>query len=324
MPTVLAKKWYPGHYLHNGVDNFLVFTPRVKNIITSEDGRIFEGVTMYTTWSRLELTRNKFDFDKMEKFLDLLPKDKKAACFLSWQSWPNGPAVPCPADMVGKAMYDGGYRKPKDGRTWPFSTIHMESTMIRYLEFVDKFAQHFDSDPRLAFVTTAELPYDRTLQIGQFNRQIAHSNYVRMAKHFPKAFSKTVAGALGAWYPFGGVDARKEFADAIFQNNGGFGFPDLNVSEGENFRYALEANAGRWPSWQGVEWNDYLEKSRTGNTFPNNQLATANKTKTNFIWWLPCDRTKDGGHNIDEAIAYLRKNYRAGISVTPPSSIKPI
>ena len=86
-----------------------------------------------------------------------------------------------------------------------------------------------------------------------------------------------------------------------------------------SFRPHVLANAGQWPCWMGVEWQDLMPKL-TGPKFPDDQITSANLTKTNFIWWVTANRRKDGGYDFDtDVLNYLRANPTAGItSARPP------
>lgn len=48
----------------------------------------------------------------------------------------------------------------------------------------------------------------------------------------------------------------------------------------------------------GVEYNDLMPEC-AGKNFPDDQIASANLTKTNFIWWITGSRQKDGGYDFD-------------------------
>jgi hypothetical protein len=315
MPALVFKKWFPGHYIDNGVDAYDL-TPKTKSILFGPDARLITGVFIYATWSIHETSYGVFNFDNIRKLLSQLPVGKKLALSLAWQAWGGKIASPVPADMVGKVGYDQGYRISSKGH--PFATIHMKSTMDRYLRFVRAFAKEFDNDPRLAFVTTAEIPYEKELHVGQYTYTQHRDNLFRMATLFPAIFPKTPAGILGAWWPGPSID-RQKFVDLTLAAKGGFGFPDICVDTQENFLPSVVQNAGKWPCWMGIEWKDYLEVQCTGKNFPADQMAKSARMGSNFVWWLACNRTKEGGHSVDEAINYLRTHPNAGIQKTPPT-----
>lgn len=142
----------------------------------------------------------------------------------------------------------------------------------------------------------------------------------------PVIFKKTVSGILGAWWSFGGGDTEKNrFAQTVLDAGGAFGFPDLVCitcdDYNSQFRQTVLNNAGKWPSWMGVEWADYMP-DRAGSPFPASQIQSALLTKTNFIWWLTANRTSEGGYNLDyDVINYLKANPDAGITKEYPGTL---
>jgi hypothetical protein len=58
---------------------------------------------------------------------------------------------------------------------------------------------------------------------------------------------------------------------------------------------------------------------RAGKVFPDDQIASANLSKTNFIWWITANRRKDGGYDFDtDVLDYLRAHPNAGITMANP------
>lgn len=327
--SAAAKKWFPGHYVMLPPDTYSTDNKPFR-ILEGRDGKLFEGLYMYVTWGQIETTEGTWRWEKIDTLLDGLPKGKKAAFGLSWQGW--GGAQACPSDMLDHPRYDGGQRERapeqhKDsGKSMrsgvKFATIHMPSTMDRYLAFTKAFAGRYDADPRLAFITTAEIPYEASLKTGQFDEKTARANMFRLVEMVTQ-FRQTPAGILGAWWSFGGSDAEKDkFAKAFLEAGGGFGFPDLICEGGSHyashFRPNVLANAGKWPCWMGVEYADLLP-DRAGKRFPDDQIASANMTKTNFIWWIPTNRSRSGGYDFDpDVLNYLRDHPQAGITTANP------
>jgi hypothetical protein len=85
-----------------------------------------------------------------------------------------------------------------------------------------------------------------------------------------------------------------------------------------HFRPHVLANAGKWPCWMGVEWQDLMPE-RTGPKFPDDQIQSANLCQANFIWWITANRRKDGGYDFDtDVLNYLRTHPNAGITMTNP------
>ena len=247
---------------------------------------------MYVTWGQIETTRDEFRWDKIDTLLNALPAGKKMSFSLSWQGW--GGVQACPNDMLDNPAYDGGQRvrgaKQASGRQLRsgvhFATIHMPRTMDRYLAFTKAFAARYDADPRLAFVTSAEIPYEASLKVGQYKEATARANMYRLTE-MVKYFPCTPCGVLGAWWSFGGDNSEKDkFAKAILEAGGGFGFPDLdgNLTGGHyksHFRPHVLANAGKWPCWMGVEWQDLMPE-RTGPKFPDDQIAIGESVPSQF------------------------------------------
>lgn len=327
-PAAGAKKWFPGHYVMLEPDTYSTDNKSFR-VLKGPDGKLFQGLFMYVTWGQIETDKNAFCWEKIDTLLRALPAGKRIAFSLSWQGW--GGAQACPSDMMDDPVYDGGHRvrgtKSGGGRQLRsgvhFATIHMPSTMDRYLAFTKAFAARYDSDPRLAFVTTAETPYEASLKVGQYKEATARACMLRLAE-MVQQFPRTPCGALGAWWSFGGGDVEKDkFARAILDAGGGFGFPDLdgNMTGGHyhsHFRQHVLANAGKWPCWMGVEWQDLMPE-RTGPKFPDNQIESANLCKANFIWWITSNRRKDGGYDFDgDVIPYLRSHPGAGITTARP------
>ncbi|MCX7050265.1 MAG: hypothetical protein NTX50_32870 [Candidatus Sumerlaeota bacterium] len=327
--SVGEKKWFPGHYVMLSPDTYLADNKSYR-VLRGADGKLFQGLFMYVTWGQIENTQGSYAWDKIDALLNALPEGKKIAFSLSWQGW--GGVQACPKDMLNNPAYDGGQRergaKQASGRQLrsgvQFATIHMPSTMDRYLTFTKAFAERYDADPRLAFVTTAEIPYEASLKVGQYNEATARANMQRLAE-MVKQFPRTPCGVLGAWWAFGGPDSEKDkFAKAILDAGGGFGFPDLDGTMAgghynSNFRPHVLANAGKWPCWMGVEWQDLMPE-RAGKVFPDNQITSANLTKTNFIWWITSNRRKEGGYDFDtDVLNYLCAHPNAGITTSYPS-----
>jgi hypothetical protein len=154
-----------------------------------------------------------------------------------------------------------------------------------------------------------------------FNEATARANMFRLVEML-KQFPQTPCGILGAWWSFGGGDSVKDkFAKAFLDAGGGFGFPDLICVGGSHyqshFRPNLLANAGKWPCWMGMEWQDLMPE-RAGEHFPDDQITSANLTKANFIWWITSKR-KDGGYDFDtDVLNYLRAHPTAGITTNCP------
>ena len=323
-----TKKWYPGHYVLVPPDTYSTDNKSFR-VLQGPDGKLFQGLFMYVTWGQIETQQGTFRWDKIDTLLKDLPRGKKIAFSLSWQGW--GGVQACPSDMLDNPVYDGGQRvrgaKQASGRQRRsgvhFATIHMPSTMDRYLAFTKAFAARYDADPRLAFITTAEIPYEASLKVGQYNEVTARANMHRLTEMVPQ-FPRTPCGVLGAWWGFGGKDSEKDkFAKAILEAGGGFGFPDLDGTltgghYNSHFRPHVLANAGKWPCWMGVEWQDLMPE-RAGKHFPDDQIKSANLTKTNFIWWITSNRRKDGGYDFDtDVLDYLRAHPTAGISTANP------
>lgn len=310
-------KWFPGHYIDAGIDQYDTGTTAM-NTLKGANGYLFQGIFTYVTWHEIETTSGTFHWNKIDNLLDALPAGKKLAVSLSWQAWTSGVQA-CPDDMKDNPEYDQGQRS-RNGKY--FSTIHMTTTMNRYLAFAEAFAKRYDSDPRLAFVTSAEIPYNDVLKVGLYNESTARANIFRLVSEMIGYFKNTPCGILGAWWSFGGGATQMEnFTQAVLGAKGGFGFPDLvckTCSEyNSQFRPYVTANAGRWYSWMGVEWKDYLPFDY-GVTFPNDQIASANASKTNFIWWLTANRTAEGGKGFNDVVNYLKNYPDAGITKEYP------
>ena len=323
-----AKKWFPGHYVMVPPDTYAT-NDKSWRVLLGADGRLFTGLHMYVTWGQIETNRGAYRWDKIDTLLNALPAGKKLSFSLSWQGW--GGVQACPNDMLENPDYDGGQRvrgaKQASGRQLRsgvhFATIHMPRTMARYLAFTKAFAARYDADPRLAFVTSAEIPYEASLKVGQYKEATARANMYRLTE-MVKYFPCTPCGVLGAWWSFGGDNSEKDkFAKAILEAGGGFGFPDLdgNMTGGHyksHFRPHVLANAGKWPCWMGVEWQDLMPE-RTGPKFPDDQIQSANLCQANFIWWITANRRKDGGYDFDtDVLNYLRTHPNAGITMTNP------
>jgi hypothetical protein len=323
-----AKKWFPGHYVMLQPDTYSTDNKSFR-VLKGPDGKLFQGIYMYATWGQIETRQGSYQWKKIDTLLNGLPEGKKAAFGLSWQGW--GGAQACPSDMIGNPAYDGGQRvrgaKRASGRQVKsgvhFATIHLNSTMDRYLAFTKAFAARYDADPRLAFITSAEIPYEASLKVGQFNEATARANMFRLVE-MVKYFPRTPCGILGAWWSFGGGDSEKDrFAKAFLDAGGGFGFPDLDGAMtgghyNSHFRPNVLANAGKWPCWMGVEFADLMPE-RAGKHFPDDQITSANLTKVNFIWWITSNRRKDGGFDFDtDVLNYLRAHPLAGITTNNP------
>lgn len=320
-----GKKWFPGHYVMSSPDDYTV-NNKAWRVLKGPDGDLFKGLFMYVTWGQIEAKKGEYRWEKIDGLLKALPEGKKIAFSLSWQGW-GGVEQAVPADMIDNPEYDGGQRvrEGKKGMKGGvrFATIHMPATMDRYLAFVKAFAERYDADPRLAFVTSAEIPYEASLKVGKYDEKLARDTMCRLSE-MVGYFKQTPSGVLGAWWSFGGPKADKDkFVQGILDAGGGLGFPDLDGTMAgghynSHFRPDVIAHAGKWPCWMGVEWQD-LMPDRAGKTFPDDQIKSANLTKTNFIWWITSNRRKDGGYDFDtDVIKYLRARPEAGITTQSP------
>ncbi len=224
---------------------------------------------------------------------------------------------------------DGGQRVRSGGAAGKkiagvkFATSHHPTAMDRYLAIVRAFATRYDADERLAFVTSAETPYEPSLKGGLYREATARAAIFRLTE-MPAFFARTPSGVLGAWWSFGGGDRERDrCAQAMLDAGGGFGFPDLDGTMkgghyNSSFRPHVLANGGKWPCWMGVEWGD-LMPDRTGPKFPENQIESGDRTKTNFIWWVPANRRKDGGYDFDTNVRnYFRAYPTAGMTLERP------
>ena len=322
--TALAgtpKKWFPGHYIDHNPDDYTTSNSDLT-FLKSADGALFQGMFMYVTWGQIETTKDTYRWDKIDGVLNALPQGKKLAVSLSWQGWSKLQA--CPSDMLGKVEFDSGQYVKKG--LYPFATIYMTSTMNRYLDFVKKFAERYDTNPKLAFVATAEIPLESEVKGPQYSHVTARSNIFRLPSEFIPLFKSTPSGILGAWWSFSdNANAEPKFAADTYNAGGGFGFPDVMclTCSGYNshFRNEILEYAGKWPCWMGVEWSDLLP-DRAGTSFPQEIIESATKNKTNFIWWLRTNRTDEGGYNFTtQALPYLKANPSAGISTECPENI---
>lgn len=315
------KKWFPGHYVYHNTDDYSTSNSDIT-FLNSADGAIFQGMFMYVTWGQIETTKDTYRWDKIDGVLNALPPGKKLAVSLSWQGWSKLQA--CPADMINNVEYDSGQYIKKG--LYPFATIYMTSTMNRYLDFVRKFAERYDTNPKLAFVTTAEIPFEDEVKGPKYNVIIARSNIFRLPSEFIPLFKYTPSGILGAWWSFGdNANAEAKFAADTYNAGGGFGFPDVMclpcLGYNSHFRNEILEYAGKWPCWMGVEWSDLLP-DRAGTSFPQDIIESASKNKTNFIWWIRTNRIADGGYNFTtQALPYLKANPLAGISTDCPENI---
>jgi hypothetical protein len=315
------KKWFPGHYVYHDSDDYSTSNSDLT-FLKNANGAVFQGMMMYVTWGQIETTKDTYRWDKIDAVLKALPKGKKLAVSLSWQGW--GKLQTCPSDMLDNIDYDGGQHI--SGKGFPFATVYMTSTMNRYLAFVKKFAERYDTVPNLAFVTTAEIPFGTDVRGPLFNEATARTNYYRLPNEMIGYFKNTICGILGAWWSFGdNANAEPKFAADTYNAGGGFGFPDvmcLTCSQyNSNFRNEVLANAGKWPCWMGVEWSDLLPEW-AGTTFPQDIIESASRNKTNFIWWLRTNRIAAGGYDFTtQALPYLKANPTAGISTDCPDNI---
>jgi len=315
------KKWFPGHYVDHNPDDYSTTNSDIT-FLKNADGALFQGMFMYVTWGQIETTKDTYRWDKIDGILNALPSGKKLAVSLSWQGWSKLQA--CPSDMLDNVEFDGGQYVKKG--IYPFATIYMTSTMNRYLDFVKKFAERYDVNPKLAFVTTAEIPFEDEVKGPQFNMTTARANFLRLPSEFIPLFKNTPSGILGAWWSFSdNTNAEPKFAADTYKAGGGFGFPDVMclTCSGYNshFRNEILEYAGKWPCWMGVEWGDLLPEW-AGTSFPKDIIESATKNKTNFIWWLRTNRTAEGGYSFNtQVLPYLKVNPLAGISTDCPENI---
>lgn len=353
----MAKKWFPGHYTMAEPD--VTPNPSIKPWarLSGPGSEKLAGVKQYIAWRRVEPTLGTFVWDPIHALLDSLD-GKKAIISLATQGWNETLVpVPCPADMVGSSMYDGGYRtKSGGGGLVPNATIHMASTMDRYLAMCAAFAAEFDNDERLALVTTMEIPYDEDYKVrppvGQYDDAVFRAQLYKLAQTFPTLFRRTPAISLGAWWApaasgAGATADRAQYAEYLLAAGGGMGIPDcVAVGTGNynsNFRPSLLANAGKWPCSMGMEWADLLVNS-TGATsnssgqktygylpWPESHIEAGNLAKANFWWWNtgerqvgdPIQPNGDGGRGFDaHFLPYLSANPGAGITRTMPENIQ--
>ena len=338
------KRWYPGHYVGYSNDTYDKSSKAIS-FLNGPNGYLFEGLYMKIYWSDIEKDKDVYDWSIVDNFLPLIPAGKKFACNLAPQSWHANQHV-CPKDMIGNPIFDGGEQwmdtaNVSKGDTCWYSTIYMNTTMDRYLAFVKAFADRYDNDERFAFVTSGEIQLDPVARGKQYNENTAVSNWYRMANYFPSCFKNTVSGVTGAGWSFHkgtpGFNAEKDnFAKIVLNAGGGFGFPDLVAQSSKTTKLAftsnLIANAGKWPSWQSVQYQDYFAKEYGDSiTFPADQMVTANLYKTNFIWWVPYNTTKlAGGQSFDNAVKYLKAqrilhpDINPGITLNYPSFVSSV
>jgi hypothetical protein len=320
-------KWFPGNYVSGGQDNYSPDSEAMQ-VLEGGDGYLFQGMYTQITWHEIEETAGTYHWEKIDDLLDSLPEGKKLAVTLTWLAWKPGVHA-CPEDMKENiAEYDGGEKMiPSSGR-W-CSTIYMPQTMTRYLAFVKAFADRYDSDERLALVTTSEISYNNEIKDGQYQEKTAAENAYRLTE-LSSYFERTPCGIHGAWWPYRFEDGREEaeadenrFVESVLQSGCGFGFPDLvgqnTKTYHSSFRDAVLRNAGKWPCWMGVEYAEYLPE-RYGENFPQDMIDSAGLTKTNFIWWRITDITrKEGGKSFyQDVLPYLRKHQDAGITKERP------
>ena len=224
------KKWFPGQYVMVSPD---VYHSEEKpyRVLRGSDGHLFAGLFMYVTWGEIETARGKFAWEKIDRILDALPRGKKFAFSLSWQGWHGAEA--CPPDMRGNPLYDGGQRvresRSAGGATRVsgvrFATIHHPATMERYLAFVKAFAERYDADPRLAFVTSAEIPYEQSLHVGLYQEATARQSIFRLVEMIGY-FPRTPCGVLGAWWPLAAATGSATALRRPFsRREGASGFP---------------------------------------------------------------------------------------------------
>lgn len=315
------KKWFPGHYIFHTPDDYTTSNSDLT-FLSSEDGALFQGLMMYITWGQIETTKDSYRWDKIDGVLQSLPAGKKLAVSLSWQGWSKLQA--CPGDMIDNAEFDSGQHVKKG--LYPFATIYLTKTMDRYLDFVRKFADRYDANPKIAFVTTAEIPFDPDARGPLYNAATAAANIFRLPSEMIPMFKFTPCGILGAWWSFGNnANSEAKLVSDTYNAGGGFGFPDVICltckNYNSNFRNEILENAGKWSCWMGVEWSDYLP-DRAGSSFPQDIIESATKNKTNFIWWLRTNRTADGGYDFTtQALPYLKANPLAGICTNCPENI---
>jgi hypothetical protein len=313
-----AKKWFPGHYIQ-AQDQYGANDSAISFLKTA-DAAPLQGLFMYSSWGMIETTKGTYRWDKIDTVLNNLPAGKKLALSLSWTKWGGGNES-VPADMIGNSVYDGGIHPKSTGVN--LGTIYMTSTMDRYLAFVKAFADRYDNDPRIAFITTAEIAFDTAAKGPQYKATTAHANMVRMANAFATYFPHTVSGSLGAWWSFGG--SSTDYVNATYNTGGGFGFPDLIAPGAEHynssFRQTVISKAGQWASWMGMEWADLIAP-RGSEPWPDAQLNSAKQTKTNFIWWNLGNRISAGGHDFKtQALPQIKKDPYYGITTACPTNI---
>lgn len=309
------KKWFPGHYLMASENDFNRTSGGWTNL-RGANGYLFEGIWLYVTWGEIETGLNTYSWDKIDGMLNALPAGKKLGLSLAWQEW-NAKIPPCPADMIddkNTGLYRGGYI----GTGTRYSTFWLNSTMDRYLNFLQKFAERYDTCRRLAFVVTGELSGTAYRNGPGYDANTCLANLMRLPD-FIAYFKHTPSGMLGDWWPY--LGSMSTFIQKTVAAGGGFGGPDIHV-DGTSLSGYILSNAGKQPNWQGMEWMDLKEFAAL--PFPKAQLDVSTAWKTNFIWWNTNNRSNETppGHNFNtEVINFLKANPGYGISKACPGNI---
>jgi hypothetical protein len=281
-------------------------------VIRGADSNLFQGILMYATWGQLESAPKTYNWSLLHNVLNALPAGKKLGLIMSWQSWHG--AIPCPADMVGNPQYDGGYV----GTGTLYSTYYYTPTMDRYLTFMKDLAKEFDADPRLAYITIGELANQTYKKGPSYNAATTLAN-VRRLTEITGYFEQTVFLMNSGWWPYGGTGEPNSIIDQTRILGGGWGGPDMHVGV-TSFSAYQTAHAGKMAGFQGMEWEDLLAFS--AEPFPQKNLETAIRQKTNFIHWNPNNRASEGGHNFyTEVLSYLRENPLGGITTACPENM---
>ena len=186
-------KWQPGHYMRfkdNHPEN---------NMRTFLSNQYTKGIMVHINWSDIEPAFNKYDFEKIDYFLDLVSSYNKfliidivVRCFNSGCTHANAP------EYIRKdPFYNGGVVlliRPDDSVKG--STVRLWDSVVvdRLVKLLEAIGNKYDDDSNLVGVS---LPSESAMALGKFKGDYTAESYETQLKRIASAMASTMPKTIG-------------------------------------------------------------------------------------------------------------------------------
>ena len=294
--SVQATKWYPGHYFKVGrgeLNSFLNEQGKFKAILNNSE---VTGVLVSPNWRSIEPRKGQYNFSIIDRSLQKADAHEKKVILRimdrSFHDSCGGSNSPVP----------GWVPSGKLGGKGCIAALWEDRVANDYITLMQRVAQRYDNDPRLAAV----LQLESAMSIGslpnhQQKKKEALSNYRRITQAMAQAFERTIFGSYLNYPKEFVVDVSNMLATDLLGTQVGLGGPDIVPSRRDNtIVQRMQALRDKLVLFGG------MDGSFQGSDSPQKLCRFQQDIGSHFVIWATW--RKDGGSGIvDDTLSFLNK-----------------